>query len=231
MRSDCTSLAEAQSRRGRKGWLKKDTLFSIDPWDTVGLMRTSLEYLITVFNIKSAGQGAYNFTRRGNLLDITCIYTYFVIMARTKKLTKEQLAKMSRECVSNNINRTARIITRLFDEESRKWGYLTTQVQTLYRIAYWEPVSINDLAQKADMDRTTALRNCRVLEKEGLITMREGIDRRYRMIELTDEGWNTVNRSHTIWHDQQAKIEKKIGRENMEKLVDMLRITGKMLKQ
>lgn len=148
-----------------------------------------------------------------------------------KKITKEQLADMSRRCLSNNINRTARIVTRIFDGESRQRGYLTTQIQTLYRVAYWEPVSINDLAKKADMDRTTAVRNCRVLEKEGLITIKKGDDRRFRMVRLTEKGWDTVNRSYAVWREQQAAIERKLGKEHIGDLVEMLRVTGKMLKQ
>lgn len=148
-----------------------------------------------------------------------------------KKITKEQLADMSRRCLSNNINRTARIVTRIFDGESRQRGYLTTQIQTLYRVAYWEPVSINDLAKKADMDRTTAVRNCRVLEKEGLITIKQGDDRRFRMVRLTEKGWDTVNRSYAVWREQQAAIERKLGKEHIGDLVEMLRVTGKMLKQ
>jgi DNA-binding MarR family transcriptional regulator len=159
-----------------------------------------------------------------------CIYTYNGYMPK-KKVTRDQLADMSRRCLSNNINRTARIVTRIFDEQSRKGGYLTTQIQTLYRVAYWEPVSINDLAKKADMDRTTAVRNCRVLEKEGLITINEGDDRRYRMVRLTEKGWDTVNSSYASWLEQQAAIERKLGKEHLEELVKMLLATGKMLKQ
>ena len=148
-----------------------------------------------------------------------------------KKLSKEQLAGLSRECLSNNINRTARIITRVYDEKSRPHGYRSTQVQTLYRIAYWEPVSISTLAEKADTDRTTVIRNCRVLEKDGLISIKTGKDKRYRLVELTGKGWQIVNKSYSVWLEQKAEIEKKIGREEIMKLVELLRFAGKMLRQ
>jgi DNA-binding MarR family transcriptional regulator len=148
-----------------------------------------------------------------------------------KKLSKEQLARLGRECLSNNINRTARIITRVYDEKSRPHGYRATQVQTLYRIAYWEPVSISTLARNADMDRTTVIRNCKVLEKDGLITIKTGDDKRYRLIELTEKGWQIVNKSYLVWLEQKAEIEKKIGKEEIGKLLDLLQFAGKMLRE
>ena len=152
-------------------------------------------------------------------------------MAKNMKVTREQLADMSRRCLSNNINRTARIITRIFDEKTRKHGYLTTQIQTLFRIAYSEPISINDIARKADLDRTTVVRNCQVLEREELILINEGDDRRYRMVRLTEKGWDTVNGSYAAWREQQSEIERILGKARLGELVEMLRVTGKMLRQ
>jgi DNA-binding MarR family transcriptional regulator len=148
-----------------------------------------------------------------------------------KRLSKEKLAALSRECLSNNINRTARIITRVYDEKSRPHGYRSTQVQTLYRIAYWEPVSITDLARKADMDRTTVIRNCRVLEKDGLVSFKTGDDKRFRLVELTGRGWQVVNKSYSVWLEQKAGIEKKIGRDETARLIELLRFAGRMLRE
>ncbi len=148
-----------------------------------------------------------------------------------KKLSKEQLIRLSQECLSNNINRTARIVTRVYDEKTRPHGYLATQVQTLYRVAYWQPVSINTLAKNADMDRTTVIRNCKVLEKDGLISIKTGDDKRFRLVELTDKGWQILHKSYSVWLKQKAELEKKIGKEKIDELLSLLRFAGKMLRE
>ena len=146
-----------------------------------------------------------------------------------KKLSKEQLARLGRECLSNNINRTARIITRVYDEKTRPHGYRVTQMQTLYRIAYSEPVSMNALAKNGNMERTTVIRNCNVLKKDGLISIKTGNDRRFRLVELTEKGWQVANRSYLVWLGQQAELERKIGKEKIGELLALLRSVRKML--
>jgi DNA-binding MarR family transcriptional regulator len=84
------------------------------------------------------------------------------------------------------------------------------------------PVTINHLAEIMDMDRTTLTRNLELLVKQRLVQNEEGEDRRMRLVLLTEEGKQALERAWPLWEETQARIERALGRERFEALLNEL---------
>ncbi len=91
-------------------------------------------------------------------------------------------------CTSFNTRKITRVITQIFDEAFKKIGFRGTQFTPLVMIFARGPVTVNKLSGYLVMDRTTLGRNLKPLQRDGLIEIKEGIDRRQKLISITDKG-------------------------------------------
>jgi DNA-binding MarR family transcriptional regulator len=85
-----------------------------------------------------------------------------------------------------------------------------------------EPVTLTRLADATVTDRTTLTRNLRVLEKQGLIRVRPGDDRREREVTLTARGQTALVRGLPLWQEAQARVIQGLGEERWRTVRDGL---------
>ena len=75
------------------------------------------------------------------------------------------------------------------------------------------PMSIQNLAEVAELERSTVARNIRVLEREGLVALGESVeDRRVATIVLTDQGLAVLRTGEPLWQSAQRQVEQLLGR-------------------
>ena len=125
-------------------------------------------------------------------------------------------------CIGFNIRRTDRVLTLFYDEMLAPSGLSAPQFGLLATIAQAEPVPINQLAEAMNMDRTTLTRNLDLLVKQGLVQNEAGEDRRVRLVLLTGEGLQALERAWPLWEKAQAHIERALGRERFDALLNEL---------
>ena len=147
-------------------------------------------------------------------------------MSNTRQDTIErrmgQLAQEGSSCVSFNIRKAARAVTQLYDERMRPFGLRSTQLPILGKTLILEPVTVTRLAKVTVTDRTTLTRNLRLLEKQGLIQVDMGSDRREREVRLTDRGREVLARVYPIWREVQAEVAKRFGSARLARLLSEL---------
>lgn len=69
-------------------------------------------------------------------------------------------------------------------------------------------LSINNLASRLDMDRTTTGQNLRPLERDGLVLLRRSaMDKRSRNAVLSPAGMAALEVAIPLWHEAQASFE------------------------
>jgi DNA-binding MarR family transcriptional regulator len=61
------------------------------------------------------------------------------------------------------------------------------------------------------MDRTTLTRNLRPLERDGLVTIEAGADRRVRLVRLTRGGERKHAEAAPLWAKAHARVTEGIG--------------------
>lgn len=142
-----------------------------------------------------------------------------------RELVQRHVGRFAHEgpsCVCANLRKTARAITQLYDERMRGTGLRATQLSILGVTLARGPVTVTRLAEATVTDRTTLTRNLRVLEKQGLIRVEIGGDRREREVSLTDRGRESLAKAYPLWKEAQAHVARQFGRERLERLLSDL---------
>ncbi len=122
-------------------------------------------------------------------------------------------------CMCLNLRRAARAVTQLYDEAFRDSGIRATQLTILGPMAVMGPLTITNLAELTVTDRTTLTRNLRLLERRGLVAMERGEDRREHRLAITVQGQAMLKKTYPMWERVQVRIERRIGRARMERLL------------
>ena len=121
-------------------------------------------------------------------------------------LGRSELVEVADGCACKHLRRSARAVTRLYDETLRPSGLRITQFTLLVAVAIGEPVPITRLADALGLDRTTLGRDLKPLTDRGLVAIRAGDDRRTRVVRLTGQGRDALGRAYPLWQSAQARI-------------------------
>jgi len=126
------------------------------------------------------------------------------------------------DCVGFNLRKTTRAITQFYDEMLRPAGIRVTQYSLLAALKIFGSMLVSHLAEKFVMDRTTLSRNLEVMEKQGLVNVVPGADRRTRWVTITEQGSAVLLEAYPLWQQAQAKIRESMGEERLQTLLDDL---------
>jgi len=110
-------------------------------------------------------------------------------------------------------------MTQLYDDALRSVELRTTQFTLLNAIRVVGPVTVRRLAAVVVMDRTTLTRDLRPLERQGLVSVAPGEDRRERKVDLTAKGIQVIRRALPLWEKTQAQVAKGLGKERLQRLL------------
>lgn len=147
-----------------------------------------------------------------------------------KALDPESFKNMGRSCACFNLRKAARSVTQLYDEFLRPSGLRATQFSLLIGAHVLQPVTLTRLARATVMDRTTLTRNLKVLEKQGLVALVQGEDRRERNVRVTEKGRRAIERGLPLWEQAQTKIVDGMGGERFGSLLGDLSSLIKLLR-
>lgn len=129
------------------------------------------------------------------------------------------LSQAGSTCACFNLRKASRVITQHFDEVLKPSGLLATQFTILVALAMSKSATVNELAEKLVMDRTTLTRNLKPLEREGWLKSEPGQDQRTRVITLTANGVTILARALPLWKQAQGTIEETLGQQRWKTLL------------
>ena len=109
-------------------------------------------------------------------------------MTLTKRISEKKHQNTGNLCACFNLRKAMRTVTHLYDEALKPAGLRATQFTVLASTRNLGPVSVNQLAEKMVMDRTTLTRNLKPLERDGLIAVRQGVGALGVHALVVDEG-------------------------------------------
>ncbi len=128
-------------------------------------------------------------------------------------------------CLCFNLRKAARAVTQLYDAALEPAGLRATQfslLAVLDRRDGRDAVTITDLARAMVMDRTTLTRNLRPIEKQGLVAIAPGDDRRTREVRLTQRGRTALTRATPRWRHAQTRMLDALGDRRARRLLGEL---------
>jgi len=117
------------------------------------------------------------------------------------------------QCICGNLREASRAITQMYDEALQPSGLLATQFRLLGAIGAQGPIALTPLADALVMDPTTLARNLKPLERDGLVKISRGADRRTRILQITPQGLAALQKAVPLWEEAQTQIISQIGEE------------------
>ena len=131
-------------------------------------------------------------------------------------------------CACFNIRKSARVITKHYDDALQSLELKPTQFTILAVLSGVDAITVTDLADYMILDRTTLTRNLRPLEKQGMIKTVAGEDRRTRMISLSKKGLNKLEKAIPLWKQAQKEVTQFLGDNRFDKFLNELNYVEKM---
>lgn len=129
-----------------------------------------------------------------------------------------------RHCISNNLQKTARAVSRLYAEEMRPAGLTRAQFPILGILDATGPLAMGDLAHRLYMERTTLTRHLKPLEDAGFVNRPVNErDARQRQVAITAAGRRKLRQAERYWQKAQAKMLERYGIDAWQQLEDALR--------
>jgi DNA-binding MarR family transcriptional regulator len=114
-------------------------------------------------------------------------------------------------CLCANLRRAARALTQVYEEALRPVGLRGPQFTILQTLSLAGEITQGRMAQILAMDSTTLTRTLAIMERQGWISRREGMDRREWRIQLSKAGKAKFERALPRWEEAQTLVRKKLG--------------------
>ena len=111
------------------------------------------------------------------------------------------------DCVCGNLRMAARAVTSVYDRHLRGAGLQASQLAVLWAVAGMRGASAKDIAAKLAMHDTALVRNLRVLEGRGWVSIQVGTDRRQRLVDLTPAGRAVFAQALPLWQQAQKQVD------------------------
>ena len=123
------------------------------------------------------------------------------------------------ECTCFNLRKAARVVTLFYEDSMRPTGLRGTQFALLVHTYAMGPIALSKLADAMATDRTTLSRNLELLEKNGLVRVEDGDDRRTRIVSITDDGRKRLSEAFPYWKKAQDGIKKMMGEDDWSAMI------------
>lgn len=115
--------------------------------------------------------------------------------------------KPSSICNCINLRRASRAITQFYDERLRPSGLKVTQYSLLSHLKRLGPLSMNELSQAIRLERTTLVRNLKLLEKMGFVCITAAQTSQANQVCITGIGLETLATALPYWQQAQERTK------------------------
>jgi len=143
---------------------------------------------------------------------------------RNEEVTRASLPVLP--CACANLRRAARAVTRLYNQALRPDGIEITQFTLLMALSITGETSQGELADLLALDSTTLTRTLSLTRGRRWIHVRQGRDRRQRLVSLTATGQEKLQQAMPHWTQAQQDLQRAVGRETFAHLGGLLAVTA-----
>ena len=116
-------------------------------------------------------------------------------------------------CYCTNLRMSAGILTDYYDQVLADAGLNVTQYRLLINLQRMGSANIMQWAQQVALERSTMVRNTKLLHQKGWIKECEGRGKQFRLTEFGEE---TLAQAAPLWEKAQQKLESFLGKEDAE---------------
>lgn len=110
------------------------------------------------------------------------------------------------KCLALQCARLHRFVTGMFDNALSSIGITAAQLSVLMTIREAGATTASQLRTLLHMDRSTVSKHIKWLREHELVTVEEHVDRRCRVVSLTEAGRRKVRSAHPGWRRAQNRV-------------------------
>lgn len=125
-------------------------------------------------------------------------------------------------CYCVSLRKATRRLSARYDAALAPLGITVAQFSLLRAIRRKPRLSLTELAERTELDRSTIGRNVRVLERDGLVTLSPGRDAREQSLALTAHGETLLAAADPLWAGAQRDLANALGAPNATLLTQLL---------
>lgn len=122
------------------------------------------------------------------------------------------------DCVCYEFRKTARTVINFYDDALRPSDLKSNQFLILVAVAYMKSTNFKNLAEFLGIDQSTLARNLVTVEKQKLVSVKHGINRREKIISLSKKGEQKLVSTFPLWQKAQKNLVGKLGAERWKKM-------------
>ena len=130
--------------------------------------------------------------------------------------------EIARTCALFNLRKVSRAVSQIYEGLIGPSGITGPQFSALVAMSTRDEWTLTRLAEALTVDRTTMTRNLALMEKEGLVAIAAGPDRRERVISVTPKGRDSLARALPLWRRAQGRLARALGAQRLRRLVKIL---------
>lgn len=116
-------------------------------------------------------------------------------------------------CYCTNLRRSANIISDFYDASLKSAGLTAAQYSLLVNLSRLGNANITHWAERVGLDRSTMVRNIKLLQAHDLVEITEGHG---KVFTLSPEGRRVLELAVPLWQRAQEQIEDALGKDNAE---------------
>ncbi|WP_018704773.1 MarR family winged helix-turn-helix transcriptional regulator [Anaeromusa acidaminophila] len=118
-------------------------------------------------------------------------------------------------CNCTNLRRASRAITQFYDELLKPSGLKVTQYSLLNHLKRLGPLSMSEFSQAIRLERTTLVRNLKILEKMGLISIVAAKKAHANQVCITGSGLESLEMALPYWQQAQERTKELLDEEEL----------------
>ena len=115
------------------------------------------------------------------------------------------------QCTCLQIKKSARTLTNLYDRALLKSNINSGQLSILLKIEALDSPTLNVLADQLNLKSSTMSRALSPLERDGLISLATGTDKRTRKVQVSPKGKKAIEIAIPLWKQAQNRVENALG--------------------
>ena len=124
-------------------------------------------------------------------------------------------------CINMQILRASHYVLKTYDDAYRDLGIRATQMPVVGLIARKGPITIRQIADEMESERSVMSRKLQVMEKNGWISEDPATSGKEKSFILADEGRALIERVLPVKHVVQKKILNKLSEDERNLLLNL----------
>ena len=124
-------------------------------------------------------------------------------------------------CINMQILRASHYVLKTYDDAYRDLGIRATQMPVVGLIARKGPITIRQIADEMESERSVMSRKLQVMEKNGWIIEDPATSGKEKSFILADEGSALIKRVLPVKHEVQTKILNKLSEDERNLLLNL----------